>query len=192
MADAACLWCETSLKPNSRICPECGLLSPVGDPKPASNRRSKAVSRGWHVALALLAVPLMLSVAYAARTGGLSLVAATGVTAAAGPVANPLQPPAVYVDPLQRSVWVDGVKAVQQALVQTRNPRFTESYVNVAAGHVVSFCGEVAGTSGYESANGAQRFISVFGQTQATILESNDASFGVLWTRVCAQDQTSA
>jgi hypothetical protein len=192
MADAACLWCETSLKPNSRICPECGLLSPAGDPKPASTRRSKAVSRGWHVALALLAVPLMLSVAYAARTSGLSLVAATGVTAAAGPIANPLQPPAVYVDPLQRSVWVDGVKAVQQALVQTRNPRFTESYVNVAAGHVVSFCGEVAGTSGYESANGAQRFISVFGQTQATILESNDASFGVLWTRVCAQDQTSA
>ncbi|WP_419758307.1 hypothetical protein [Acidisoma sp.] len=84
------------------------------------------------------------------------------------------------------------MRAVQHALARPGYTSFSGSYVDVAAGHVVSFCGEVAGTSGYNNASGAQRFISVFGQTQSTILESDDASFDVLWTRVCAQDESAA
>ena len=101
---------------------------------------------------------------------------------------NVLQPPADYSDPLQRAVWLSGAKAVRQALAQPGYSAFDGSYINLAAGHVMSFCGEVAGTSGYDSANGAQRFISVFGQADSTVLESGDASFDVLWTRVCAED----
>jgi hypothetical protein len=103
-----------------------------------------------------------------------------------------VEPPAAYSDPLQRSVWIDGVKAVQHVLAQPSYDNFASSYVSVAAGHVVSLCGEVAGTSDPSDEIGAQRFISVFGQTQATVLEGNDSSFDVLWNRVCARTDSPA
>jgi hypothetical protein len=150
--------------------------------------------------LALLVVPFMFSVAYAARTSGFSFTSSpsslstTNTVAAtlAVTTATSLQPPAVYSDPLRRSVWIDGVKSVQEALAQPGYTGFTNSYINVAAGHVVSFCGEVAGTSGYDSDSGAQRFVSIFGQAQATQVESNDPSFDVLWNRACGHGSNSA
>jgi hypothetical protein len=139
--------------------------------------------------LALVAVPLMLSAAYAAGIGHrFPLVSERVASAAAIPVANPLQPPLTYTDPLQRSVWISGVKAVQQALAQPSYANFSSSFVHVAAGNVVSFCGEVPNTSGF----GSQRFVSVFGQTQSTMLEANDPSFEVLWTRACGQVESAA
>jgi hypothetical protein len=192
MAVVACLWCETSLKPGTVICRECGLVSPAGDAKAAKRGSREAAHRGWLIALVLVAAPLMLSAAYAAGGGDLTLVSAEIGRPAVAPMANPTHPPAMYSDPLQRSVWIDGVRAVQQVLAQPGYSRFAGSYVEVAAGHVVSFCGEVAGTSGYDGANGARRFISVFGQTQSTMLEGNDTSFEVLWTRVCGQDESPA
>jgi hypothetical protein len=186
MAAIACLWCEKSLKPGVKVCPECGLQNPAPDLKAASARVAR---RGWRVVLALVAVPLMLSATYAA---GIShrfpLVSEQAAIPAAAPVVDPLLPPAAYTDPLQRSVWINGVKAVQQALAQPSYANFTTSFVHVAAGNVVSFCGEVPNTSGY----GSQRFVSVFGQTQATMLEANDPSFEVLWTRVCGQVESAA
>jgi hypothetical protein len=140
----------------------------------------------------LVVVPLMLSAAYAARIGALPIVSSDPVSTGAAPLVSVAEPPAIYSDPLQRSVWVDGVKAVQHLLAQPSYDKFTSSYVSVAAGHVVSFCGEVAGTSGFDSESGAERFISVFGQTQATMLEGNDSSFGVLWNRVCARTDSPA
>jgi hypothetical protein len=145
--------------------------------------------RGRGLFLALVVVPLMLSVAYAAKVQALPLVdSIISVPAmAAGGGSEPL-PPSAYVDPIERSVWIDGVKAVQQALGQPNYANFDDSFVNVTAGHVLTLCGDVSGTDGYGSASGAQRFISVFGQAQATTLEGTDASFSVLWNRVCTRD----
>jgi hypothetical protein len=184
MPVAACLWCETEVKSEARICPECGLHNPAGAPRVAS----KVVRRGRRVLLALLAVPLMLSAAYGAHAA-LPGVAAQGVSTPAGIQLASVAaiPSPVFSDPLQKAVWIDGVKAVRQALGQPGYAGFQGSFVNVAAGQVVSLCGEVAGTSGYNSASGQERFISVFGQAAATTLEGNDMSFGVLWNRVCTQ-----
>ena len=188
----ACLWCETSLKPETATCPECGLQCPVGAATPMSLRGSrKTTRRGWRVALALVVVPLMLSAAYAERSG-LTLDPTANASPAAVPASDLVQPPPIYADPLQRAVWINGVMAVRQALAQPADVNFAGSYIDVAAGHVVSFCGEVAGTSGYDSANGAQRFVSVFGQSRSTMIEGSDASFEVLWSRVCAQDESPA
>ena len=188
----ACLWCETSLKPETATCPECGLQCPVEAAKTTSMRGSrKATRRGWRVALALVVVPLMLSAAYAERSG-LTLDPTANASPAAVPASDLVQPPPIYADPLQRAVWINGVMAVRQALAQPAYVNFAGSYIDVAAGHVVSFCGEVAGTSGYDSASGAQRFLSVFGQSRSTMIEGSDASFEVLWSRVCAQDESPA
>jgi hypothetical protein len=134
----------------------------------------------------------MLSAAYAARTGAIPLVSSQAPAAGGISLATAMQAPASYSDPLQRSVWIAGARAVQQALAQPTYSNFSTSYIDVASGHVVSFCGEVAGTSGFASESGAQRFISVFGQPQATMLEGTDVSFDVLWNRVCARSDTSA
>ena len=193
MAILACLWCETTLRPGTANCPECGLQCPTDDAGSGAAAVSKSsVRRSPRMALAFIAVPVMLSAAYAAHMGNFPHLPVIVTRPAQVRVANPLQPPAVYSDPLQRSVWISGVKAVEHALAQPGYAGFSGSYIDVAAGHVVSFCGEVAGTSGYNNANGARRFISIFGQVQSTILESDDASFGVLWTRVCAQDESAA
>jgi hypothetical protein len=195
MSVAACLWCETTLSPGALVCPECGLQSPAGEPKAALGSETlKVVRRGRRLGLALvfLVMPLMLSAAYAARIGGLTLVSPGVMIATVAPVVDALQPPAIYSDPMQREVWIGGMKAVEQVLAKPGTPDIDSSYVDVAAGHVVSFCGEVAGTSGYDSASGSQRFVSVFGQAQATTLEGNDPSFDVLWTRVCSQNESPA
>ena len=187
MAGVECLWCETKVKPGTTICPECGLQNPAGSPRASLKEKSHTVvRRGRRVVLALIAVPLMLSAAYSAGIQRLPIVASiadhTGVVELAS--AQAFVPP-TYADPLQRSVWVDGVKSIRQALGQPTYTAFDGSYVNVTTGHIVTFCGVVAGTSGYDSASGAERFISVFGQAQATSLEGTDPSFGVLWNRVC-------
>jgi hypothetical protein len=189
----ACLWCETSLKPETATCPECGLQCPAGATKTTSMRGSRRTARRtWPVALALVVVPLMLSAAYAERGGDLALDPTANASPAAVPVSDLVQPPPIYADPLQRAVWINGVMAVRHALAQPAYVNFAGSYIDVAAGHVVSFCGEVAGTSGYDSASGAQRFLSVFGQSRSTMIEGSDASFEVLWSRVCAQDESPA
>jgi hypothetical protein len=182
MISLACLWCETSLRPGTAICPECGLQNPAAEPNAAARASSgKGSRRGRRIALSLIVVPVMLSVGSPASA---SVAVVTPSTS--------LQPPAVYADNLRRSVWMDGVKAVQEVLAQPGYAGFSTSYINVAAGHVVSFCGEVAGTSGYDSGSGAQRFISIFGQAQSTLVEGNDASFDVLWNRVCAPGSSPA
>jgi hypothetical protein len=140
----------------------------------------------------LVALPLMVSMAYVANISGFGLSSAASANAMAAKVTESLQPPPAYSDLLRRSVWTDGVKAVQQVLAQPGYTAFATSYINVAAGHVVSFCGQVQGTSGYEYGSGAQRFISIFGQVQSTLLEGNDASFDVLWNRVCAPGSSAA
>jgi hypothetical protein len=185
MSVAACLWCETEVKSHTQICPECGLQNPAG----VARGTSKVVRRGWRLLLAVLAVPLMLSAAYAAHVGALPPLVATNATAPEGvqlASTTPIPTP-VFADPLQEAVWHDGLKAVRQALGQPGYAGFQGSFVSVAAGRIVSLCGEVAGTSGYDSATGEERFISVFGQAAATTLEGNDQSFGVLWNRVCTQ-----
>jgi hypothetical protein len=192
MTSFACMWCETTVSSGTINCPECGLHSPAAALKAAPTRgSSKVVHRGRRVALAVIAVPLMLSAAYAERGGSLPLVPLVTAVAVVAPVVSATQPPAAYSDPLQRSVWISGAKAVQQALAQPGYSTFAGSYVNVAAGHVVSFCGQVANTAGNDSLSGGQRFISVFGQSQSTTLESNDPSFPVLWNRVCAQPESN-
>ena len=193
MAIVACLWCETTLRPGTATCPECGLQAPTGDASSGAAAVSTSPARrSPRVVLLFIAVPVMLSAAYAAHLGNFPRLPVMSTQPAQIAVANPLQPPALYSDPLQRSVWISGVKAVEHALARPGYAGFSGSYIDVAAGHVVSLCGEVAGTSGYNNASGAQRFISIFGQPQSTILESDDASFDVLWTRVCAQDESAA
>jgi len=189
------LWCETRLRVDSKVCPECGLHSPIlqsegNDRGTAPRRRSRSLGLG----LALVVVPLMLSVAYAAHlqaiaesdSGESAAAAVASVTAPA-----PAPAPAFY-DGLQRSVWSDGVKSVQAAL---SNPSFTQfggSFISVSEGHIVSFCGSLPGTAGYGGPAGEQRFISIFGQRYATVLETGDGSFDVLWTRVCSTPTKAA
>ena len=193
MTSLACLWCETSLKPGTAICPECQLQNPAAERKSASRAGSgKAARRGRRFVLSLIVVPVMLSMAYAAHSSVVAVGSPAAASASVATASSPLQPPVVYSDNLRRSVWMDGVKAVQEVLAQPGYAAFSGSYINVAAGHVVSFCGEVAGTSGYESESGAQRFISIFGQAQSTLVEGNDASFDVLWNRVCAPGSSPA
>ncbi len=191
MPAVVCLWCEAEVKRGTAVCPECGLHNPIGHTKSLSGRATrKVVRRGRRCLFALLAVPLMLSVAYATGVHGLPLAAQAATTSqvAVAVASQPAAPSNYYADPVEQSVWLDGVKSVQQALGEPGYGSFAGSYVNVAAGHIVSFCGEVAGTSGYDSMSGAQRFVSVFGQAGATALEGNDSSFDVLWNRVCAPD----
>jgi hypothetical protein len=191
----ACLWCETRLSPGAKVCPECGLLSPAGEPKAALARHIPKGGRRCRrlgLALVFLVMPLVLSVAYAAHIDGLTLVSPVVMVAMAAPAIDALVPPAIYSDPMQREVWSGGVRAVEKLLAKPDSDDIDGSYVDVAAGNVVSFCGEVAGTSGYDSASGGQRFISVFGDAQSTTLEGNDPSFDVLWARVCSQNESPA
>ena len=193
MPIVACLWCETELKATTKVCPECGLHSPASLPAGSKAKQAPAVRRERRLVLALAAVPLMLTGAYAAHVSNLPKVLADASSSlrASAPIVP--QPPAIYGDPLQRAVWTDGLKAVRQALAQPTSVDLAgSSFVAVAAGHVVSFCGEVPGTSGYESSSGARRFISIFGQSYSTVLEGDDASFVVLWTRVCARTEGAA
>ncbi|MBW4023283.1 MAG: hypothetical protein HIU92_09105 [Proteobacteria bacterium] len=149
-------------------------------------------------------IPLLVCAVLVARfedmpimpVGGAMAVpsAAALVGAAAGTPPQAAPPPApvtAYRDPLKQAVLTDGMRSVRQALNRPGYAAFSGSFVNEAASNVVTLCGEVAGTSGYNSASGRQRFVSVFGQAAATSLEGTDPSFQVLWNRVCARGQTS-
>ncbi|MCB8877581.1 hypothetical protein [Acidisoma silvae] len=177
---ANCVWCETVVRADAKVCPECGLESPVLKvetvSQPARNRRIG----GRGIALAVLVVPLMLSAAYAAR-----LNTGTGSKAAADALS--MSAPATVTDPLQRAVWTDGVKSVQTALNNPNFDQFSGSFVHASAGRVVAFCGSLPSSN-----LGQQRFVSIFGQRYSTVLEGNDGSFDVLWNRVCGSTSQQA
>jgi hypothetical protein len=184
MAFAECLWCETQVRPNAKVCRQCGLQSPAGKP----NVESKVVRRGLRVVLALFLIPLMLSAAYAARIGAFPLVSGQPETQTVA-IADPMPTPS-FASPLQKAVWTDGVRAVRQVLGQPAYVGFQNSFVSLSTGNIVSLCGQLSGTSGYDGTTGERRFISVFGQSASTTLDGADPSFGVLWNRVCS-GQTS-
>jgi hypothetical protein len=179
---ANCMWCETPVRADVKLCPECGLESPVLKAETvmaAASPKRRIGSRG--IALAVAAVPLMLSAAYAA---GLKTVV---VGAAPAAVTVSTAAPAALTDPLQRAVWTDGVKSVQTALNDPHYNQFSDRFVSVSDGRIVSFCGSMP-----NSDMGQQRFISIFGQRYSTVLEGSDGSFDVLWNRVCANPVKSA
>lgn len=186
----SCLFCDNRLSPKDRFCIECGLECPERAVESAPAPRAR---RGFRRLLATtLALPLILGLALAAHIGGLPLIRMGDASPVAGGlVTRPITPPVAYNDPLMRSVWVEGMKSVQTALDQPGDAAVRGGFVNVAASHVVTLCGEVAGTSGYANSSGRQRFISVFGQPAATTLEGTDPSFDVLWNRVCRRDQAA-
>jgi hypothetical protein len=189
MALSACLWCEATVKADAVSCPDCGLQNPAGKIKTSA----KVARQGRRALIGLLAIPVMFGMAYAAHMGVLPLVSANAAGAPGTQVARVAPVPApTFADPLQQAVWTDGVRAVRQALGQPGYGGFQSSVVTVSTGNIVSLCGEVSGTSGYDSPNGEQRFISVFGQAAATTLEGSDPSFGVLWNRVCSQGSSPA
>lgn len=189
MAVTDCIWCETQVKPDADVCPECGLQNPAGGIRGSS----KVVRRGQWAVLTFVAVPLMLSMAYAAHLSTLSLRSSDAVDAPTIIVARvaPIPAPS-YANPLQQSVWTNGVRAVRRALGQPGYSGCQNSFVNVASGNLVSLCGQVPGTAGYGGVVGRQRFISVFGQAVAIVLDCNDRSFEVLWNRVCTESASAA
>ena len=170
-----CVWCETEVRADAVLCPECGLQNPAGTPRGGST----AVRRGRRVLLAVLAVPLMLSAAYAAHIGTLPLLpsdtSSAGLEKAAA-IAAPTE-----TDPVREAVWEDGQRAVRMALHQPGFTKFQSSFVYASAGSILTMCGQIPGTVGYASDTGEERFISVFGQAAGTVLEGTDSSFGVLW-----------
>ena len=190
-AIANCVWCETEVKASVRMCPECGLENPVLKAEvPAKVAGGGRKRRGRRFVLAVIAVPLMLSAAYAAQVH----VVASGLVApflAVQPVLSAAPAPTL-TDPLQRSVWSDGVKSVQVALNDPNFTQFGDSFVTVSSGRIVSFCGTLPGTAAYGDGMGGQRFISIFGQRQSTVLENGEGSFDVLWSRVCASPTQQA
>jgi hypothetical protein len=190
-AIANCVWCETEVKASVRMCPECGLENPVLKAEaPAVAAGGGRKRRGRRFLLAFVAVPLMLSAAYAAQVQGVTSSLAVPFLAAAP--ATVTAPAPGLTDPLQRSVWSDGVKSVRMALTDPNFSQFADSFVSVSTGRIVSFCGALPGTAAYGDGMGGQRFISIFGQRQSTVLENGDGSFDVLWNRVCASPTQQA
>lgn len=179
---AQCVWCETDVRVDSKVCPECGLQNPVLKSDASDPTEERRRPRSKRMLFGLIAIPFVLSVAYAASgdllTGGNS----PAVVAVAE--AEPVVPN--FHDSLQRAVWTDGMKSVQAALSNPRFASFDASFISVSEGRIVSFCGSLPGTAGYGGDAGAQRFISIFGQHYSTVLENGDGSFDVLWQRVCA------
>jgi hypothetical protein len=173
MALCKCLWCEMPVRSNVAQCPECGLQNPVGAVASAKPRRAT------RLALALLGVPLMLSAAFAANVKPADLPVVASLIAPAKPVQVAFQ------DPIQESAWVSGQTAVRSLLQDPSYGGFGHSFLSVSDGRVVTVCGDIQTTSGSDSASGAERYISVFGQPAATVRETRDVAFGVLWNRLC-------
>lgn len=179
---ANCMWCESEIRVNCKICPECSLENPVATATlSAGARRRKAATRGSRrLLLAVFAVPLMLSVAYAAH---LQILPGSPVddaaVAAPAAVAMP-SPPSSVTDPVQRGVWLNGMRAVRIALASPDFSNFQQSYVRQSAGQLVSLCGTLP--SGQLS---GMRFVSVGGASAQTVIEGRDPSFETLWTRLC-------
>jgi len=187
MSSTQCLWCEALISDSLTACPECGCHNPTR----VRTRRA----RPGRILLAVLALPLMASIAFASQSenGRLTIkalqTAATSLVAEA-PAAVPVaaQPVMAFADPEQKATWVDGRKSLGSLLGHTS---FT-AFLSTGAGNVVSLCGNVNGTEGYQTASGQQRYISVFGRPDGTVLETDDPSFGVLWDRVCRGSSSNA
>lgn len=182
---ARCMWCESEIRVSSKVCPECSLENPIsahtqlGAATPS--RRRKAAKRGGRrVLLALLAAPLMLSFAYAAHS---KILPIAGDASVAGTAVTPL--PATVTDPVQRGVWLNGMRAVRLALAEPDFAAFQQTYIRQSAGQLVSLCGTIPGgqLSGI-------RFVSMGGDTARTVVEGRDPSFETLWTRLCNTSDT--
>jgi hypothetical protein len=182
MTLSSCLWCEASIKQNAERCAECGLAHPaVAAPR---------VRRAWHgrrLVAAVLAVPLMLSGAWATTSVQPAMLPTVIFP---NPVASPA--PVSFHDPVQQSVWTEGQSALRRTLGDPTYTGFAASFVNTSDGRVVSLCGTIAGTSGYDSPTGEERYLSVFGQATETVRQSQDMSFDVLWNRVCRNPNSAA
>jgi hypothetical protein len=173
MASYKCLWCDASIDKNLSVCPECNYENPE------QKRRTRHGSR-IAVGLAVLVVPLMISLAFAAQREHNEIVAQFSPTAASAVVVAP-QRVVTFADPVQQASWVNGRKSLGQLFGQ----RSYTAFMSTGAGKVVSLCGSVQGTTGYQSRSGRQRYVSVFGRLDGTVLETQDPSFQVLWARVC-------
>lgn len=185
MGLANCMWCESEIRTTSKRCPECGLDNPVAA---APVPRRRRVARGRRLILSLIAVPLMLSVAYAAHSqlapqapdmGADSAVAAAPATAV---VASGSFVPATS-DPVQRGVWLNGERALRLALADPSFDGFDQSYVRTSAGQIVSLCGSIP-----SGAYLGMRYVSIAGDSAKTVIEGRDPGFDTLWTRLCARD----
>jgi hypothetical protein len=177
MALSVCLWCDMPVKQGISCCPECGYRNPIAE-KHVS--RPKPVRR---LLLGLVVLPLMLSGAYAAMLPSRTSIALTNTVQVAAVVP---QAKIAYVDPVQQAVWADGQRSLVQALGTAGGTTLRHSFLSLSAGHYMTVCGVVAGTNGYASDTGEQRYLSIFGQQSKTLVERQDsASFGVLWTRLC-------
>ncbi|HTH99840.1 MAG TPA: hypothetical protein VL752_02745 [Acidisoma sp.] len=128
--------------------------------------------------LALVAAPLMLSVAYAAHFKLMADPIVSDTPAAVTVMSAP--PPAAVTDPVQRGVWLNGMRAVRLALANPAFADFQQSYVHKSAGQVMSLCGTIPGGQ-----LGGMRFVSVAGDSTQTVIEGRDPSFDTLWARLC-------
>lgn len=182
MGLANCMWCEAEIRADSACCPECGLEHPVASrSEGARSHYRKAASGGRRFFLALFAVPLMLSAAYAAHSQ-------FGVADAAVATAAVQQPDlSAVTDPVQRGIWQNGIRAVRLALADPAFSGFNESYVRQSAGQVVSFCGTIP-----SGQLGGLRFVSMAHGNGQAVIEGRDPSFDTLWNRVCDTGTSSA
>ncbi len=180
MTLSSCLWCEASIKLNAERCAECGLARPA-----VAVPRVRREWRGRRLMVAVLAAPLMLSAAWATTSVRPAMLPAVIF-------ANPVATPVSFRDPVQQSVWSEGQSALRRTLGDPTYTGFSASFVNTSDGRVVSLCGTIAGTSGYDSPTGEERYLSVFGQATETVRQSQDMSFDVLWNRVCRSPNSAA
>lgn len=185
MGLANCIWCESDIRSDCKVCPECSLENPVAPVVAVSRgaRRRKAATRGgrW-LLLMLFAVPLMLSAAYAAHS---TLMTGAEVAPLAEAAVVSAPPPSAVTDPVQRGVWLNGMQAVRLALADPGFADFQQTYIRTSAGRVVSLCGTIP--SGQLV---GLRFVSVAGDSAQTVIEGRDPSFGTLWTRLCERSDT--
>lgn len=172
MGLANCMWCESEIRASSKSCPECGLDHPISA-VPAT-RAKQAARSSRRLFLSLLAVPLMLSVAYAAHSHFVPAADGAVITASSTPV-----PPGV-TDPVQRGVWLNGERALRLALANPSFDGFQQSYVQTSAGQLVSFCGTIP-TGSFTG----MRFLSIAGDSARTVIEGRDPGFATLWARLC-------
>jgi hypothetical protein len=183
---ANCMWCEAEIRANCKVCPECSLESPVAPAaiaSGASRRRKAATHGGRRLLLAIVAAPLLISFAYAAQY---QILPASLVGEVPTAVADTMpQPPAAVTDPVQRGVWLNGMRAVRIALAAPDFTGFQQTYVIQSAGQLVSLCGTIP-----SGALNGMRFVSVAGDSARTVIEGRDPSFGTLWTRLCGSSDT--
>jgi hypothetical protein len=175
-----CPWCDVRVKLEISHCPECGLQHPGAGVE--AEDRHRIFRRPATFALVFL-------IGIMGLTGGgwRRIVVLTLDMAPNSPVTaiSPVIP--TFRDSLQRSVWLSGQDALRLTLKDPKYSGFTKSFIVVSAGQVISLCGEVDGTSGFYGADGQERYVSVSGQPNETVLESQDISFAVLWDRVCSR-----